>query len=72
MLDRVLPVEDAEISEFAQKAFEKQGMTIREKSIETILVGKLERLQKRATKPKNKPEKNGYEASKESTMSVVQ
>jgi dihydrolipoamide dehydrogenase len=29
ILDRILPVEDAEISAFAQKAFEKQGMTIR-------------------------------------------
>jgi dihydrolipoamide dehydrogenase len=28
MLDRVLPVEDAEISAFAQKQFEKQGMKI--------------------------------------------
>jgi dihydrolipoamide dehydrogenase len=28
MLDRVLPVEDAEVSAFAQKAFEKQGMKI--------------------------------------------
>ncbi len=28
VLDRVLPVEDAEISDFAQKAFEKQGMKI--------------------------------------------
>ncbi len=28
MLDRVLPVEDEEISTFARKAFEKQGMTI--------------------------------------------
>ncbi len=28
VLDRVLPVEDAEISAFARKAFEKQGMTI--------------------------------------------
>jgi len=26
--DRILPVEDAEISDFAKKAFEKQGMTI--------------------------------------------
>lgn len=26
--DRILPVEDAEVSAFAQKAFEKQGMTI--------------------------------------------
>jgi dihydrolipoamide dehydrogenase len=28
MLDRVLPVEDAEVSAFAKKAFEKQGMKI--------------------------------------------
>ncbi|HUW79361.1 MAG TPA: dihydrolipoyl dehydrogenase, partial [Acidocella sp.] len=28
MLDRVLPVEDAEVSAFARKAFEKQGMRI--------------------------------------------
>ncbi len=28
VLDRVLPVEDAEISDFARKAFEKQGMKI--------------------------------------------
>ncbi|MDE8347856.1 MAG: dihydrolipoyl dehydrogenase [Acidocella sp.] len=28
MLDRVLPVEDAEVSAFARKAFEKQGMQI--------------------------------------------
>ena len=28
VMDRVLPVEDAEISAFARKAFEKQGMKI--------------------------------------------
>ena len=28
VLDRILPVEDAEISAFARKAFEKQGMKI--------------------------------------------
>ena len=33
VMDRVLPVEDAEISAFAKKQFEKQGMTIMEKSI---------------------------------------
>ena len=33
VLDRVLPVEDEEISAFAKKAFVKQGMTIMEKSI---------------------------------------
>ncbi|MXU65776.1 dihydrolipoyl dehydrogenase [Oceanomicrobium pacificus] len=32
VMDRVLPVEDAEISAFAKKQFEKQGMTIMEKS----------------------------------------
>lgn len=32
VMDRVLPVEDAEISAFAKKAFEKQGMKIMEKS----------------------------------------
>jgi len=31
VMDRILPVEDAEISAFAKKAFQKQGMTIREK-----------------------------------------
>ncbi len=29
MMDRVLPVEDAEISKFAEKSFKKQGMTIK-------------------------------------------
>ena len=33
VMDRVLPVEDAEISAFAKKQFEKQGMKIMEKSI---------------------------------------
>ena len=33
VLDRVLPVEDAEISAFARKQFEKQGMTIMEKAM---------------------------------------
>jgi len=33
VMDRVLPVEDAEISAFAKKQFEKQGMTIKEKSL---------------------------------------
>ncbi len=28
MLDRILPVEDAEVSDFVKKAFEKQGLTI--------------------------------------------
>ncbi|TBN44032.1 dihydrolipoyl dehydrogenase [Paracoccus subflavus] len=32
VMDRVLPVEDAEISAFARKAFVKQGMTILEKA----------------------------------------
>ena len=33
VMDRVLPVEDAEISAFAKKQFEKQGMKIREKTM---------------------------------------
>ncbi len=32
VMDRILPVEDAEVSAFAKKAFVKQGMTILEKS----------------------------------------
>ncbi|PKP72770.1 MAG: dihydrolipoyl dehydrogenase [Alphaproteobacteria bacterium HGW-Alphaproteobacteria-6] len=39
VMDRVLPVEDAEISAFARKAFVKQGMTI----IEKAAVKKLDR-----------------------------
>jgi dihydrolipoamide dehydrogenase len=39
VLDRILPVEDAEISAFARKQFEKQGMKIMEKS----MVKKLDR-----------------------------
>ncbi|SPF80396.1 dihydrolipoyl dehydrogenase [Pseudoprimorskyibacter insulae] len=33
VMDRILPVEDAEISTFAKKQFEKQGMVIREKTM---------------------------------------
>lgn len=33
VMDRVLPVEDAEISGFAKKQFQKQGMTIMEKAL---------------------------------------
>ena len=33
VMDRVMPVEDAEISAFAKKAFEKQGMKIRTKTM---------------------------------------
>ncbi|PVA08282.1 dihydrolipoyl dehydrogenase [Thalassorhabdomicrobium marinisediminis] len=39
VMDRVLPVEDAEISKFAKKQFVKQGMTIMEKA----MVKKLDR-----------------------------
>ncbi|MCP4206070.1 MAG: dihydrolipoyl dehydrogenase [Shimia sp.] len=38
VMDRVLPVEDAEISAFAKKQFVKQGMTIMEKSTVKKLV----------------------------------
>lgn len=37
VMDRILPVEDAEISALAKKAFVKQGMTIREKTTVTKL-----------------------------------
>jgi len=37
VMDRILPVEDAEISALARKAFVKQGMTIREKTTVTRL-----------------------------------
>jgi dihydrolipoamide dehydrogenase len=40
MMDQVLPVEDAEISKFAQKSFEKQGIKIKTNA----MVKKLERL----------------------------
>ncbi len=33
VMDRILPVEDAEISAFAKRQFEKQGIAIREKSV---------------------------------------
>lgn len=33
VMDRILPVEDAEISSFAKKSFQKQGMTIMEKAM---------------------------------------
>jgi dihydrolipoamide dehydrogenase len=39
VMDRILPVEDAQISGFAKKQFEKQGMKIREKA----MVQKLDR-----------------------------
>ena len=45
VMDRVLPIEDEEISNFAKKQFEKQGMTIMEKS----LVKKLKRAQNKVT-----------------------
>ncbi|MDB6453572.1 dihydrolipoyl dehydrogenase [Falsirhodobacter sp. 20TX0035] len=45
VMDRVLPVEDAEISAFAKKAFEKQGMKILEKTT----VKKLEKANGRVT-----------------------
>ncbi|MDA5555657.1 dihydrolipoyl dehydrogenase [Shimia sp. MMG029] len=45
VMDRVLPVEDAEISAFAKKQFVKQGMTILEKS----MVKKLDRAKDKVT-----------------------
>ncbi len=45
VMDRVLPVEDAEISAFAKKAFEKQGMKIMQKA----MVKKLDRAADKVT-----------------------
>ena len=45
VMDRVLPVEDEEISKFAKKQFEKQGMKIMEKS----MVKKLDRAKGKVT-----------------------
>ena len=45
VMDRVLPVEDAEISAFAKKSFVKQGMKIMEK----VLVKKLDRAKGKVT-----------------------
>ncbi|WP_370253257.1 dihydrolipoyl dehydrogenase [Nioella sp.] len=45
VMDRVLPVEDAEISAFAKKAFEKQGMKILQKA----MVKKLDRAADKVT-----------------------
>ena len=45
VMDRVLPVEDEEISKFAKKAFEKQGMTIMQKAT----VKKLDRSAEKVT-----------------------
>lgn len=45
VMDRILPVEDAEISAFAKKAFEKQGMKIMAKS----MVKKLDRAKGKVT-----------------------
>lgn len=45
VMDRVLPVEDAEISAFAKKAFEKQGMKIMQKA----MVKKLDRAKGKVT-----------------------
>lgn len=45
VMDRVLPVEDAEISAFAKKAFEKQGMKIMQKA----MVKKLDRAEDKVT-----------------------
>lgn len=45
VMDRVLPVEDAEISAFAKKAFEKQGMKIMQKA----MVKQLDRMKTKVT-----------------------
>ncbi len=61
VMDRVLPVEDAEISAFAKKAFTKQGMTIMEKA----MVKQLDRAKGKVTahiEVKGKVEKHDFDA----------
>ena len=50
VLDRILPVEDEEISAFARKAFEKQKMRIREKATVTALDRKPTRSPRRSSR----------------------
>ncbi len=60
VMDRVLPVEDAEISAFAKKAFTKQGMTIMEKA----MVKQLDRAKGKVTahiEVKGKVEKHDFD-----------
>ncbi len=60
VMDRVLPVEDAEISAFAKKAFTKQGMTIMEKA----MVKQLDRAKGKVTahiELKGKVEKHDFD-----------
>ncbi len=60
VMDRVLPVEDAEISAFAKKAFTKQGMTIMEKA----MVKQLDRAKGKVTahiEIKSKVEKHDFD-----------
>ncbi|MEX0329119.1 MAG: dihydrolipoyl dehydrogenase [Ruegeria sp.] len=60
VMDRVLPVEDAEISAFAKKAFIKQGMTIMEKA----MVKQLDRAKGKVTahiEVKGKVEKHDFD-----------
>ncbi len=45
VMDRILPVEDAEISDFAKKAFQKQGMTLMAKAT----VKQLDRMKTKVT-----------------------
>ncbi|MDJ1014870.1 MAG: dihydrolipoyl dehydrogenase [Paracoccaceae bacterium] len=45
VMDRILPVEDAEISAFAKKSFEKQGMKIMQKAV----VKQLDRMKTKVT-----------------------
>jgi len=52
MMDRVMPVEDAEISKFAQKQFEKQGMRI-------ITGAKTSKIDKKPSEVTVSVEKNG-------------
>jgi dihydrolipoamide dehydrogenase len=57
VMDRILPVEDEEISAFAKKAFEKQGMTIRPRPrsrSSTAARARSRRIWRRAARPRRR------------------
>jgi dihydrolipoamide dehydrogenase len=61
MLDRILPVEDAEVSEFVQKAFEKQGMQVLPKhGVEKLDVKKGKSVTATLKLPDGKTERRDY------------
>ncbi len=69
VMDRILPVEDADVSAFAEKAFRKQGMTIR--TATTVKSLKVEKGKVRAEIAALKDEKGEGKAETESFDRVI-